>query len=225
MFVTPRALDTVRGHDVDPTPWVHSWEAMPDLLKEGVGALAHGVLDTVVDSHIAAVLVLDERVDDVEGELFEGRPGLVIDTQRDLHALRRSLVRERLALLPMREVLLDLGRGEGDDAIVTPALRTYYRDVYDHVIHAVDVAEALRDTLTAVFETSLALQDHQLNTVMKKLSAWAAIIAVPTAVTGWYGQNLPFPGFAQHWGFLSSVVIIAGLVAGLYLSFKRRGWL
>jgi magnesium transporter len=225
-FVTPRVLVTVRDPDVDPGPWVRSWEGLPALLKEGVGALLHGVLDTVVDSHITAVLGLDQRIDDLEDDLFEGRPVFAPARQRQLHALRRGLVRERLSLLPLREVLLDLSRGNGDsDHVVTAALQPYYRDVYDHVIHAVDAAEGLRDLLSAVFETSLSLQDHQLNTVMKKLSAWAAIIGVPTAVTGWYGQNLPYPGFGRHWGFVMSAVLTFGLMIALYIGFKRRDWL
>jgi magnesium transporter len=79
--------------------------------------------------------------------------------------------------------------------------------------------------VTTIFETNLSLQDARLNTVMKKLTAWAAIIAVPTAVTGWFGQNVPYPGFAQPSGYILSVVIIAGLGVGLYISFKRRDWL
>jgi magnesium transporter len=76
-----------------------------------------------------------------------------------------------------------------------------------------------------VFETNLSLQDARLNTIMKKLTGWAAIIAVPTAVTGWYGQNVPYPGFQSVVGYVSSALIIV-LVSGLlYVTFKRRGWL
>lgn len=222
-FVTPRALVTVRDPSCDPRRWVRRWEGAASLLKEGVGALLHGVLDVVVDDHIDAVLNLDQRVDDLEDDLFDGTPGFDPERQRDLHVLRRALVRERLILLPMREVLLDLSRGE--DRIVTPVLSPYFRDVYDHVIHAVDAAEGLRDMLAAIFETSLSLQDHQLNTVVRKLSAWAAIIGIPTAVTGWYGQNLPYPGFAKYWGFVMSASLNFALIVGLWYSFRRRGWI
>ena len=79
--------------------------------------------------------------------------------------------------------------------------------------------------VTSIFETSLSLQDARLNTVMKKLTAWAAIIAVPTAVTGWFGQNVPYPGFQQPWGvWLTTAIIVAGGVA-LYVTFKRKDWL
>jgi magnesium transporter len=76
-----------------------------------------------------------------------------------------------------------------------------------------------------VFETGLALADTRLNQIVRKLSAWAAIIAVPTAVTGFYGQNVPYPGFGQQHGFVVSSVITVVLAGGAYLGFRRSGWL
>jgi Mg2+ and Co2+ transporters len=74
-------------------------------------------------------------------------------------------------------------------------------------------------------DTRLALQGNRLNEVMKKVTSWAAIIAVPTAVTGFYGMNVPYPGFSQHWGFFASVVIVVLSSLALYAIFKKRGWL
>jgi magnesium transporter len=79
--------------------------------------------------------------------------------------------------------------------------------------------------ISTIFETNLSLADARLNTIMKKLTAWAAIIAVPTAVTGFYGQNVPFPGFANRLGFLVSTAIIVVAVVALYITFKRKEWL
>jgi magnesium transporter len=79
--------------------------------------------------------------------------------------------------------------------------------------------------VTTVFETNLSLQDARLNTVMKKLTGWAAIIAVPTAVTGWFGQNIPYPGFAHYSGLYGSAGVIILMSGTLYIVFKRRGWL
>ena len=83
----------------------------------------------------------------------------------------------------------------------------------------------LRDLVTTILETHLTIQGNRLNEIMKKLTSWAAIIAVPTAVTGFYGQNVPYPGFQQIGGFMSSIVLILGLGIGLYLLFKHKGWL
>ena len=79
--------------------------------------------------------------------------------------------------------------------------------------------------ISAIFETNLTLQDTRMNTIMKQPTAWAAIIAVPTAITGFYGQNLPYPGYATHWAVLFSTALIAALSALLYLVFKRKDWL
>jgi magnesium transporter len=79
--------------------------------------------------------------------------------------------------------------------------------------------------VTTVFETNLSLQDARLNTVMKKLTGWAAIIAVPTAVTGWFGQNVAYPGFGQRSGLVASTVVITTFAAALYVTFRRRNWL
>jgi magnesium transporter len=76
-----------------------------------------------------------------------------------------------------------------------------------------------------VLETNYTEQSNELNEITKKLAAWAAIIAVPTAVTGFYGQNVPYPGFGQHWGFVVSTLVIVVLGGGLWVALRRRGWL
>jgi magnesium transporter len=97
--------------------------------------------------------------------------------------------------------------------------------VYDHVLRASEWTESLRDMVSTVFETNLSLQDARLNNIMKKLTSWAAIIAVPTAVTGFYGQNVPYPGDGSHWGFWVSSIVIVVLAIALYSGFKKRDWL
>ncbi|GCE37033.1 Magnesium and cobalt transport protein CorA [Rhodococcus wratislaviensis] len=90
---------------------------------------------------------------------------------------------------------------------------------------AAEWTESLRDMVVTVFETNLSLQDARLNTVMKKLTGWAAIIAVPTAVTGWFGQNVLFPGVGQVSGTIVSTVVIVTSASLLYVLFRRRDWL
>jgi len=101
----------------------------------------------------------------------------------------------------------------------------YYQDVYDHVLRAGDWTESLRDLVSTVLETRLTIQGNRLNEIMKRLTSWAAIIAIPTAVTGFYGQNVPYPGFGHHSGFVSSVAVIVVLAGALFLAFRRAGWL
>ena len=104
-------------------------------------------------------------------------------------------------------------------------LARWYDDLYDHVLRAAEWTESLRDMVTTIVETNLSQQDTRLNTVMKQLAAWAAIIAVPTAITGWFGQNVPYPGFSEVSGYWQSVGLIAVLSITLYIVFKRRDWL
>jgi magnesium transporter len=82
-----------------------------------------------------------------------------------------------------------------------------------------------RGLVSTILETNLTIQGNRMNLVMKKVTSWAAIIAVPTAITGFYGQNMPYPGFASHWGFWFSTALIIVLSGGLYLGFRRRDWL
>jgi magnesium transporter len=83
----------------------------------------------------------------------------------------------------------------------------------------------LRDMITSIFETNMSLSDTRMNMIMKKLTSWAAIIAVPTAVTGWFGQNVPYPGFNEKVGFYVSLAMIIVIALGLYVTFRRKDWL
>jgi magnesium transporter len=188
-----------------------------------VGALIHGLLDTVVDGHFEAVQILDDAMEGLEDELFDDK-ALNGEVQRATYQIRKDLVEIRRVILPMREVINSVLRHRKDINAPTE-LDPWYDDLYDHVLRASEWTESLRDMVTTIFETNLSLQDARLNNVMKKLTSWAAIIAVPTAVTGYFGQNVPYPGFAKEWGFLLSVVVIITIGTGLYVMFKRKDWL
>jgi magnesium transporter len=206
--------------DVDEV--LSRWDASPDLAKHGAAFLLYGLLDVVVDSHFAAVQSLDDEIEDLEDLLFDDRPHSA-EVQRRSFELRKSLVLARRVVLPMREVVNALMRR--DLKVVDDAMVPYFQDVYDHVLRATEWTESLRDLVATILETNLTIQGNRLNGIMKKVTSWAAIIAVPTAVTGFYGQNVPFPGFAHASGLWMSLVLMAGLSVGLYVMFKRRDWL
>jgi magnesium transporter len=123
----------------------------------------------------------------------------------------------------MREVVNTVIRR--DLHIAGEDLMPYYQDIYDHVLRAAEWTDSLRDLVTSILETNVTIQGNRLNVITKKVTGWAAIIAVPTLITGYFGMNVPYPGFAQTGGFAASVaaMILAGLV--LYLIFKRKDWL
>jgi magnesium transporter len=221
-FITPRALITVRKDDgFDPGTLVARWDASPDLAVHGVGFLVHGLLDQIVDGHFTAVQALDDEIEELQDQLFsEVDPGR--ELQRRSFELRKSLVLLRRVVLPMREVINTIMRR--DLRVLDEALTPYFQDVYDHVLRATEWTESLRDLVTTILETRLTIQGNRLNEIMRKLTCWAAIIAVPTAVTGFYGQNVPYPGFQQSWGFVTSVALMLVIAGGLYIAFKRKNW-
>jgi len=223
-FITPRALVTVRKSprfDIDDV--VARWDdAEAVLASAGVSFLVHGLLDHVVDSHFDVIQRLDTDVEALEDQLFTDNVKDVT-MQRRTYELRKSLVTLRRVVLPMREVVNTLLRR--DLHIIDPATMPYFQDVYDHVLRASEWTESLRELITNIYETHLTVRGNRLNVVMKQVTSWAAIIAVPTAVTGFYGQNVPYPGFGHVSGFWTSTLVTLGLSVILYVTFKRKGWL
>jgi magnesium transporter len=161
-------------------------------------------------------------MEELENRLFEDIPhGLQV--QRRSFQLRKSLVMLRRIVIPMSEVVGELMRH--DLHIVGEDLMPYYRDVDGQVLRAAGWIDSLRDRATSILETNVTFQGNRLNVITKKVTGWAAIIAVPTLITGYFGMNVPYPGFGERAGFASSIVAVTltGLV--LYLIFKRKDWL
>jgi magnesium transporter len=222
-FITHSALVTVRkteGFDIRLV--TARWDSSPDLAKYGVAFLLHGLLDCIVDGHFDAVQSLDEQIEDLEDLLFVP---VTKDTEmeRRTFELRKSLVVLRRNVLPMREVVNSVLRR--DLHVVDDVMLPYFQDVYDHVLRATEWTESLRDLVSTIRETHLTMQGNRLNVIMKQVTSWAAIIAVPTAVTGFYGQNVPYPGFGKTVGLWESSAIMIILSVGLYVWFHKRDWI
>jgi len=224
LFVTPRALVTVRRSDaLNIDDVVARWDENTDLAKYGVAFLLWALLDYLVDGHMAAVQDLDSALDEIEDALFDSRRPPVQAVQRRSFQLRKSLVVLRRVVTPMREVVNALMRPNLH--VVDEPMLPYYQDVYDHVLRATEWTESLRDLVTTILETNLTVQGNRMNMIMKKVTSWAAIIAVPTAITGFYGQNVPYPGFGKFWVFVVSTAVTAAVSVGLYVTFRRNDWL
>jgi magnesium transporter len=223
VFITRQALVTVRKDETFPiASVVRRWDDDAELAVHGVPFLLWGLLDEIVDGYFEAVQRLDNLLEGLEDLVFDERPRGT-DVQRLSFGLRKSLVLLRRIVLPVREVVNALMRR--DLHVMDPAMGPYYQDVYDHVLRASEWTESLRDLLTSILETNLTIQGNRLNLIMKKVTSWAAIIAVPTAITGFYGQNVPFPGFANPLGLWSSVLLMLLASGVLYRAFRRRDWL
>jgi magnesium transporter len=221
-FITPHALITVHDGSFDMKRVVSRWDNDPDLALHGVAFLVWGLLDEIVDGHFETVQAIDAEIESLEDALFDDVPRDK-EVQRRSFELRKSLVFLRRVVLPMREVVNTVLRR--DLETLDPAMQPYFQDVYDHVLRATEWTESLRDLVSTVLETNISIQGNRMNLIMKKVTSWAAIIAVPTAITGFFGQNLLFSGFGTTWGVWVSVGLIGAASLTLYLVFKRRDWL
>ncbi|MGX6607130.1 magnesium transporter CorA family protein [Micromonosporaceae bacterium Da 78-11] len=221
-FITGRALITVRKSVSDTAKFVERWDSDAKLSEiGGIGFLVYGLLDVVVDGHYAAAEQIDEAMDDTEDEMLE-EGGAPRPVRLYGFALRRCLAALRRATAPMPEVVGQFMRSDLD--LVGEHLLPYFRDVDDHARRATDQVDSLRERINELLVADLNEQSNVLNDVTRKLAGWAAIIAVPTALTGYFGQNLPYPGYEKFWGFLLSTGLIIAAAGGLYLYSKKRGW-
>ena len=222
-FITERALITVRKSPIDTSRLVQRWDADADLsARAGVPFLMYGLLDVVVDGHSAVAQRIDQAMDRAEDIILEegGAPRAV---RMYGFALRKALAELRRVVAPMPDLVSQVTRP--DNQLVDEVLVPYYRDVDDHARHATDTIDHAHDRINGLLQQDLTEQSNALNDVTRKLAGWAAIIAIPTAITGFFGQNLPYPGYEKPWGFVFSTVLIVAAAIGLYWYFKRREWL
>ncbi len=222
-FVSDRWFITVRKNDRFPTALMtERWDRSSTLVSHGVAYFLYTLLDTLIDGYFAAVDTFDEFYDRVSEQLFSERP-LEPPQQREWFEMRRSLVRFHRLVVPMRETVSGLMRREHD--AINDDIRPYFQDVYDHVLRVSESTDSLRELVSTIVETNLSLREYRQNQIMKKVTSWAAIIAVPTLVTGFFGMNVPFPTSGQTWGVVVAVALMLVLSGFLYVLFRRRDWL
>lgn len=222
-FIGDTWLITVRkntGFDIDQV--TARWDRSADLAKHGTGFLLYGLLDVIVDDYFDAVQAFDDYYDEVSEQIFSEHP-LKPEEQQHWFKMRQALVRFHRLVVPLREAVSGLMRRE--HTAIPDALYPYLQDVYDHVLRVTEATDALRDLVSTIVETNLSLRDYRQNQVMKKVTSWAAIIAVPTLVTGYYGMNVPYPGAGETSGVVVSTALALGLSAALFVVFRRRDWL
>ncbi|MET0801483.1 MAG: magnesium transporter CorA family protein [Actinomycetota bacterium] len=222
-FVNQRWLITVRQDDGFPIePVLERWDRSDELAVQGVSFLLYGLLDVLVDGYFDVISEFDTYYDEVSEGIFSEHP---IEPARQRHwfDMRRAMVRFHRLVVPTREAVSGLMRRE--HAAVSEELYPYYQDVYDHILRVTEATDSLRDLISTIADTNLSLRDYRQNLIVKKVSSWAAIIAVPALITGYYGMNVPYPGSGRLWGVVASTALMLGLSAGLYVLFRRRDWL
>jgi magnesium transporter len=197
-------------------------EAAPTLLAHGVDYVLHAILDFIVDGYLPIVETIEEEVLKMEQQAIDAFLDRG-DVMRLFH-LRREIVRFRRKIGPMSEVASKLVHL--DLPCLDVEVRPYFRDVLDHVRRVETMVDHLREVLTSVFEVSNLLESQRQGVITRQLAAWAAILAVPTAIAGIYGMNFDnMPELKTHDGYFVVLAVIAALCAGLYVRFKKAKWL
>ncbi|MFT4186831.1 MAG: magnesium transporter CorA family protein [Micrococcaceae bacterium] len=192
-----------------------------EIPEHNVEFVLYGVLDCIIDDFLQVAELLDEETENLEASLFNEK--LDDSTQKLSFFVHRNLSDLRRVILPMSEVMSSILRWNSLHSAdkTTP----YFQEVYDHIILAIELTDSSRDMVSSVLQTQIALQSNALNVTMKKVTSWAAIIAVPAGITGFFGMNVPYLGAGQEWGvWLASILLILTVVS-LIWGFKKRDWL
>jgi magnesium transporter len=223
IFVGHSHIITVRhGSERAHTALREQLEKAPKLLMHGTDYLLHEVLDYIVDGYAPLVDDIEEEVLEMEAQAAEG----FLDREQVNHifVLRRELSRLQRILGPMGEVAHKLARQELP--CIDADTRLYFRDVEDHVRRVQSRVDALREALSSVFQLSTLLEQQRVGTITRQLAAWAAILAVPTAIAGIYGMNFQYiPETHLKYGYFVVLGVILVICLWLYDRFRRTGWL
>jgi magnesium transporter len=197
-------------------------ESTPSRLAKGPGFVLYALMDFIVDQYFPIVETLEDTLESLEDQIFGERFGR--DTTQQIYLLKRDLLELKRAVLPLIDICNRLMRFEVE--LIPEETRLYFRDVYDHAIRINEMVDTQRELLTTALEANLSLISVAQNESMKRLTAWAAIIAIPTMIAGIYGMNFKFmPELESPWGYPIVMTVMIVACALLYLNFKRIDWL
>jgi magnesium transporter len=193
-------------------------EGEPDLLRKGPFAVLYTIMDHVVDDYGPVADGLENDIDEIEVEVFGSNPGV----SRRIYELSREVIQFHQATQPLAEALGSLTEGGLHDAGVSRNLR----DVRDRALRVTERVEGFRELLSNILTVNFTMVGIQQSDQTKKISAWAAIVIVPTLIAGIYGMNFDYmPELHWRFGYLFALSLIALVAFLLYLRFKRSGWL
>jgi magnesium transporter len=226
VFAGPRFVITVRHGEAPDLALVRQkLESRPDLLGRGTGAIVHAIVDQVVDDYGSVVADVQQDVDEIEDDVFDGSPTV----SRRVYELAREVIAFQRATNPLVPILDELpGAQELDEEE-----RRYLRDVKDHALRVQEEVARFRELLQNILNVNLTLETKALseaanrtNDDVKKISAWAAIFFAPTLIGTIYGMNFEhMPELGWAIGYPLALIAMALICVGLYAMFKRRDWI
>jgi magnesium transporter len=222
MFVgTDMAITVRHGEGTELSGVRARMEGHPDILAHGPAAVLYAVADTIVDTYLEVAAELQIDVDELEASVFS--PNRTDDFER-IYKLKRELQEFRRAVIPLGEALF--GITTQDIPAIPAAARPFFRDVHDHLLRVQEQVESLELLLNGILQAHLAQVGIRQNEDMRRISAWVAIVAVPTMIAGIYGMNFhQMPELSWAFGYPMALGLMVVICAALFRAFKRSGWL
>lgn len=222
-FVGKNFIVSVRhGSTVAYTEVRARCEGMPELLSKGQGFVLYAIMDFIVDRYYPVVHDMEQELESIEDKIFKEKPSR--QTTEQIYQLKRELLEVKRAVSPLVDICNRLMRF--DIKSISADTQPYFRDIYDHVIRINEMVDNTRELLNTALEANFSLISISQNDTSKKFAGWAAIIAVPTMVAGFWGMNFKsMPETEWEYGFY---FVIAGTIIAcllLYYLFRRSGWL
>lgn len=222
-FVGSHFLITVRhGSSISYADVRSRCESTPHLLRKGQGFALYAVMDSIVDQYFPVVEALEEELQGIEEMVFKEKP--TRETTENIYQLKRQLLDLKRAVSPLIDISSRLMRF--DIKLISEETQPYFRDIYDHALRINEMVDHARELLNTALEANFSLLSISQSEVSKKFAGWAAIIAVPTMVAGFYGMNFKFmPELSWHYGYPVVVFFTISLCLIIYFLFRRSGWL
>ncbi len=222
-FVGENFIVTIRhGSSVSYASVRSRCESTPQLLSKGQGFVLYALMDFIVDQYFPVVHQMEQDLQIVEDKVFKEKPSRA--TTEHIYQLKRELLEVKRIISPLVDICNRLMRFE--IKCISEETRPYFRDVYDHAIRINEVVDNTRELLNTALEANFSLISISQNDVSKKFAAWAAILAIPTMVAGFYGMNFQFmPELQWHYGYPFVVLFTISACVLVYYFFRRSGWL
>lgn len=198
-------------------------EREPKLLRQGPGFVLYAIIDAVVDRYFPILDALEDELDGIEQQIFAPQ-GAPRDNVEALYALKQRLMIMKHAVAPLLEGVSNLTGGRVPALCVN--ITEYFRDIYDHLLRLNQTVDSIRDTVTTAISVNLSFITLQENETMKRLAAYAALLAIPTMIAGIYGMNFEhMPELKWRYGYAASLLFMGAIDVLLYFRFKKAKWL
>lgn len=199
----------------------HQMESRPEFLALGPSAVTHAVADHVVDAYMSVTEAVESDVEELESDVFNPNEELEID---HIYLLKREVLELKHTVIPLALPLRRLAMDHYSP--ICSDIRHYFRDVYDHQTVVSEAVTAYDERLTSLVSAAIARSGNQQNQDMRRISAWVAIVAVPTMIAGIYGMNFNYmPELELKFGYFGALGLMVLVAVVLFVLFRRNKWL